>query len=38
MMTGDKVMIDDANVTLTDIPSTNGVIHPIDAVLVPTKH
>ena len=37
-MTGDKVMIDDANVTLTDIPSTNGVIHPIDAVLVPTKH
>jgi uncharacterized surface protein with fasciclin (FAS1) repeats len=37
-MSGDKVTINDANVTLTDIASTNGVIHPIDAVLVPTKH
>ena len=37
-MTGDKVTINDANVTLTDIASSNGVIHPIDAVLVPTKH
>ncbi len=35
---GDKVMINDANVTLTDITSSNGVIHAIDAVLVPTKH
>jgi uncharacterized surface protein with fasciclin (FAS1) repeats len=37
-MTGDKVTINDANVTLTDIASSNGVIHPIDTVLVPTKH
>ena len=36
--TGDKVTIDGANVTLTDISSSNGVIHAIDAVLVPTKH
>jgi uncharacterized surface protein with fasciclin (FAS1) repeats len=35
---GDKVTIDGANVTLTDISSTNGVIHAIDAVLAPTKH
>jgi uncharacterized surface protein with fasciclin (FAS1) repeats len=37
-MSGNKVTINDANVTLTDIASSNGVIHPIDAVLVPTKH
>jgi len=37
-MTGDKVTIDGANVTLTDIASSNGVIHAIDAVLAPTKH
>jgi len=37
-MDGDKVMIDDAKVTLADIGSTNGVIHAIDTVLVPTKH
>jgi len=37
-MSGDKVTINDANVTLTDIASSNGVIHPIDTVLVPTKH
>jgi uncharacterized surface protein with fasciclin (FAS1) repeats len=35
---GEKVMINDANVTLTDITSSNGVIHAIDTVLVPTKH
>jgi uncharacterized surface protein with fasciclin (FAS1) repeats len=35
---GGKVTIDGANVSLTDIASTNGVIHAIDAVLVPTKH
>ena len=36
---GDKVTIDGANVTLTDIYSTNGVIHAIDTVLAPqTKH
>lgn len=37
-MTGEKVTIDGANVTLSDIASSNGVIHAIDAVLVPTKH
>jgi len=37
-MSGDKVMIDDANITLTDIASSNGVIHAIDTVLVPIKH
>jgi uncharacterized surface protein with fasciclin (FAS1) repeats len=37
-MSGDKDTINDANVTLTDIASTNGVIHPIDTVLVPTRH
>lgn len=37
-MAGEKVMINDANVTLTDISSSNGVIHAIDKVLVPTKH
>jgi uncharacterized surface protein with fasciclin (FAS1) repeats len=33
-----KVMIDASNVTLIDIASSNGVIHAIDAVLIPTKH
>jgi len=37
-MIGDKVTIDGANVTLTDIASSNGVMHAIDAVLAPTKH
>lgn len=37
-MSGATVMIDDANVTLTDIASSNGVIHAIDTVLVPSKH
>jgi uncharacterized surface protein with fasciclin (FAS1) repeats len=37
-MTGDKVTIDGANITLRDIDSTNGVIHAIDTVLQPTKH
>ena len=32
---GDKVMIDGANVTKTDIACTNGVIHVIDAVILP---
>ena len=32
---GDKVMIDKANVTKTDIKAKNGVIHVIDAVLIP---
>jgi len=35
-LTGDgKVKIDNATVTVTDIQATNGVIHVIDAVLIP---
>ncbi len=33
-----KVMINGSTVTLIDIASSNGVIHAIDAVLMPTKH
>ena len=32
---GDSVMVDDANVVTTDIETTNGVIHVIDAVIIP---
>jgi uncharacterized surface protein with fasciclin (FAS1) repeats len=32
---GGKVMIDDANVTSTDIAASNGVIHVIDSVVLP---
>ena len=32
---GDKVMIDNANVVKTDIACSNGVIHVIDAVIMP---
>ena len=35
---GGKVTINGANVSLTDIKSSNGVIHAIDSVLVPTRH
>ena len=37
-MVGEKVTIDEANVTLVDISSSNGVIHAIDTVLSPTQH
>ncbi len=33
-----RVTIDGSNITLIDIPSSNGVIHAIDGVLMPTKH
>jgi uncharacterized surface protein with fasciclin (FAS1) repeats len=32
---GDKVSIDGANVLKTDIETSNGVIHVIDAVILP---
>jgi uncharacterized surface protein with fasciclin (FAS1) repeats len=32
---GGKVMVNDANVTATDIKASNGVIHVIDRVLLP---
>ena len=32
---GDKVMVDNAIVTKTDIKCGNGVIHVIDAVILP---
>jgi transforming growth factor-beta-induced protein len=35
MVDGGKVMVDNANVVKTDIQCTNGVIHVIDAVLLP---
>jgi uncharacterized surface protein with fasciclin (FAS1) repeats len=31
------VMVNTANVTATDVPASNGVIHVIDAVLVPAS-
>jgi uncharacterized surface protein with fasciclin (FAS1) repeats len=35
---GGKVTVNNANVTTTDIVASNGVIHVIDAVLMPTKN
>ena len=35
MVEGGKVMVDNANVTQTDIQCSNGVIHVIDSVLLP---
>jgi uncharacterized surface protein with fasciclin (FAS1) repeats len=35
MVDGESVMVNDANVVATDIYATNGVIHVIDAVLLP---
>ncbi len=34
---GGKVMVDNANVVKTDIEASNGVIHVIDAVIMPPK-
>lgn len=34
-VTGDTVMVDNATVTATDIPASNGVIHVIDTVIMP---
>ena len=33
---GGKVMVDNANVIKTDIAASNGVIHVIDTVIIPT--
>ena len=33
---GDGVMVNDANVTITDVITSNGLIHVIDKVLMPT--
>jgi transforming growth factor-beta-induced protein len=35
MVDGNKVMVNDAQVILTDIETSNGVIHVIDSVLLP---
>lgn len=32
---GDKVMINDAHVTMADVAASNGVVHVIDKVLLP---
>jgi uncharacterized surface protein with fasciclin (FAS1) repeats len=37
-MTGEKMSFDGAQVTNADIDSSNGVIHGIDKVNIPTKH
>jgi uncharacterized surface protein with fasciclin (FAS1) repeats len=34
---GDSVFVDDAQVIMTDIATSNGVIHVIDAVLMPPE-
>jgi uncharacterized surface protein with fasciclin (FAS1) repeats len=34
-VSGDKVMVDNANVIKTDIETSNGVIHVIDTVILP---
>ena len=34
---GGKVMINEANIVMTDIMASNGVIHVIDAVILPGK-
>jgi len=37
IMTADGVMVNEANVTTADIEASNGVIHVIDAVLMPAE-
>ena len=37
MVMDGKVMVDAANVVKTDIEATNGVIHVIDAVIMPKE-
>jgi uncharacterized surface protein with fasciclin (FAS1) repeats len=34
---GDKVMINDAHVTMADVAASNGIVHVIDKVLLPSK-
>ncbi len=36
-VTNGKVAVNDANVVITDIEASNGVIHVIDSVLLPPK-
>jgi uncharacterized surface protein with fasciclin (FAS1) repeats len=36
VVAGDKVMVNDATVVTADIGASNGVIHVVDAVLLPT--
>ena len=35
---GDRVMVNEANVIAVDIAASNGVIHVIDAVILPPSH
>ena len=37
MIEGDKVMVGDSLVVITNIEAANGVIHVIDAVLLPSS-
>jgi uncharacterized surface protein with fasciclin (FAS1) repeats len=34
---GESVMVDESNVVITDIAASNGVIHVVDAVLLPVN-
>ncbi len=36
-VSGEKVMVNEANVVMTDVMASNGVIHVIDAVLLPSE-
>ena len=36
-VTGGKVMVNNANVVATDVAASNGVIHVIDAVILPKQ-
>jgi uncharacterized surface protein with fasciclin (FAS1) repeats len=38
MFQGGKVMVNDATVVKADIPASNGVIHVIDTVLLPSNN
>jgi uncharacterized surface protein with fasciclin (FAS1) repeats len=37
-VTGGKVMVNNANVTATDVGASNGVIHVIDTVIMPVRN
>jgi transforming growth factor-beta-induced protein len=38
MMEGNKVMVNDAQVIITDIKASNGVIHVLDKVILPSAN
>ncbi len=38
MLSGDKVMINDANVTMPNVEASNGVVHVVDKVILPSSN